>query len=310
MSFVATLISDPAKPAISKQLIDRARGTLIASGARVAGGVVWLEEGVAVDIFLDVEPNELGQVREQLQAAFTDERIDVVVQGAAGRRKKLLLADMDSTMVEQECIDELAAHAGVKEQVGAITERAMRGDIEFEGALRERVRLLKGLPASALAEVLKLRVRINPGALTLVATMRRHGAFTCLVTGGFTAFSEPVASMIGFQENHANRLLFNAQQQLTGEVGEPIFAREGKLATLIALQARLRLGAEETLAVGDGANDIPMMQAAGLGIAYRAKPKVAAAAAARIKHGDLTAVLYAQGYTHREFVAKLESAQP
>ena len=305
MSFVATLISDPAKPAVSKQLIERARSALIASGARVAGGVVWLDEGFAGDFFFTVDANELGQVREQLQASLADERIDVVVQGAAGRRKKLLLADMDSTMVEQECIDELAAHAGVKEQVAAITERAMRGEIEFEGALRERVRLLKGLSASAMAEVLKCRVRLNPGALALVATMRRHGAYTCLVTGGFTAFSEPVASMIGFQENHANRLLFDAHQQLTGEVGEPIFAREGKLATLIALRERLQLRAEETLAVGDGANDIRMMQAAGLGIAYRAKPKVAAAAAARIEHGDLTAALYAQGYTRKEFVPKL-----
>src|SRR5262249_54983557 len=156
-----------------------------------------------------------------------------------------LLADMDSTVVGQECIDELADHAGVKAKVANITERAMRGEIEFEGALRERVRLLKGVPAAAIDEVIGCRIRVNPGALTLVATMRRHAAYTGLVTGGFTAFSGPVASMIGFQEHHANRLLIDAQQRLTGEVDEPVFAREGKLMTLIKLRERLQLREEE-----------------------------------------------------------------
>jgi phosphoserine phosphatase len=240
-----------------------------------------------------------------LRAALAGESVDVIVQGAASRRKKLLLADMDSTMVGQECIDELADLAGVKAQVADITERAMRGEIEFAGALRERVRLLRGLPTAAITEVMKSRIRVNPGAVTLVATMRSHGAYTCLVTGGFTGFSEPVGNMIGFQENHANRLLVDAHQRLTGEVGEPIFARESKLATLINLRERLHLRTEETLAVGDGANDIEMLQAAGLGIAYHAKPKVAAAAASRIDYADLTALLYAQGYKREEFVEKL-----
>ena len=227
----------------------------------------------------------------------------MVVQRAMGRRKKLLLADMDSTMIGQECIDELADHAGLKPLVSAITERAMRGDIEFDGALRERVRLLKGLPVAAIADVIHGRIRVSPGARTLVATMRSHGAYTCLVTGGFTAFSEPLASAIGFEENHANRLLMDAQERLTGEVGEPVFGREGKLGTLMNLRARLHLRTEETLAIGDGANDIPMLQAAGLGIAYHAKPNVSAAAAARIEHADLTALLYAQGYAREEFVS-------
>ena len=305
MSFVATLISDPAQPAVTSTVLHHARDILASIGARVVGGELWLDDEIAADIFFDGQPDALGLAGERLRPALAEKRVDVVVQRAAARRKRLLLADMDSTMVGQECIDELADHAGVKAKVARITERAMRGEIEFEGALRERVRLLKGLPAAAIDEVINHRIRLNPGALTLIATMRSHGAYTCLVTGGFTAFSAPVASLIGFQEDHANELVIDAQQRLTGELGEPIFAREGKLMTLINLRDRLQLRAEETLAVGDGANDIPMLQAAGLGIAYRAKPKVATAAAARIEHGDLTAVLYAQGYARKEFIEKL-----
>jgi phosphoserine phosphatase len=302
MSFVATLISDPAKPAVNRSVVHHARDVLISSGARANHSEVWLDHEIAADIFFEAQPDGIAPLRERLRAALAEQRVDVIVQAAAGRRKKLLLADMDSTMVGQECIDELADHAGVKEKVAAITERAMRGDIEFEGALRERVRLLKGIPAAAIEEVINSRIRVNPGAVALVATMRRHGAYTCLVTGGFTAFSGAVASMIGFHEDHANRLLMDAQQRLTGEVGEPVFAQEGKLMTFVKLRERLQLREEETLAVGDGANDIPMLQAAGLGVAYRAKPKVAAATAARIEHGDLTGVLYAQGYARTEFV--------
>ncbi|HEY8441496.1 MAG TPA: phosphoserine phosphatase SerB [Xanthobacteraceae bacterium] len=305
MPFVATFISDPAKPALSERTIERARSTLCSLGAR-PGAAVWLEAEIAADLFFDAESDVRGPAAEGLRAAVADESVDVIVQSAASRRKKLLLADMDSTMVGQECIDELADFAGVKPQVAAITERAMRGEIEFAGALRERVRLLKGLPAAAITEVIKSRIRVSPGAVTLVATMRSHGAYTCLVTGGFTAFSEPVEKMIGFQENHANRLLMDTQQRLTGEVEEPIFARESKLAALINLRQRLHVRAEDTLAVGDGANDIEMLQAAGLGIAYHAKPKVAAAAASRIDYADLTALLYAQGYRRGEFVEALQ----
>jgi phosphoserine phosphatase len=305
MSFVATFISDPANPTVNRTVLRAARDVLICLGARVERSEIWLDHEIAADIFFAAQPDALTPIRERLHAALSGARVDVVVQGAAGRRKKLLLADMDSTMIGQECIDELADHAGVKAKVAAITERAMRGEIEFESALRERVRLIKGLPVAVVDEVVNCRISLNSGAVTLVATMRSHGAYTCLVTGGFTAFSAPVASMIGFEENHANRLLVDAQQRLTGEVDEPIFAREGKLMTLIRLRERLRLQEQETLALGDGANDIPMLQAAGLGIAYRAKPKVAAAAAARIEHGDLTAALYAQGYGRKEFVGKL-----
>jgi phosphoserine phosphatase len=227
--------------------------------------------------------------------------IDVVVQPAAGRRKRLFVADMDSTMIGQECIDELADYVGLKEHVAAITERAMRGEIAFEPALRERVLLLKGLPNSVIDEVLRERISLMPGARTLVATMRANGAHTCLVSGGFTGFVERIAAMIGFDESRANILEFEGSS-LSGHVREPILGREAKRATLVQLRTQLGLSANETLAVGDGANDLDMLQEAGLGVAYRAKPKVAAATAARIDHGDLTALLYAQGYRQEEFV--------
>ena len=227
----------------------------------------------------------------------------MVLQPASGRRKALFLADMDSTMIGQECIDELADYVGLKPRVAAITERAMRGEIEFAPALRERVALLKGLPASVVDEVIAARIRLTPGALALIATLRRNGAYTCLVTGGFTLFTARIAAMLGFDENRANTLVLDAAGRLTGEVAEPIFGREGKLATLIELTRRLGIAAHDALVAGDGANDIAMIQAAGLGVAYHAKPKVAAAAAARIDHGDLTALLYAQGYRRDEFVS-------
>jgi phosphoserine phosphatase len=209
---------------------------------------------------------------------------------------------MDSTMIGQECVDELADYVGVKPHVAAITERAMRGEIEFAPALRERVALLKGLPASVAGEVIADRIRLTPGARTLVATMRANGAYACLVTGGFTLFAQRIAAKIGFDESRANTLLVDAAGKLTGEVAEPIFGRDGKLATLLELRQRLRLAAEATLVAGDGANDMAMIEAAGLGVAYHAKPKVAEAAAARIDRADLTALLYAQGYRRSEFV--------
>jgi len=230
----------------------------------------------------------------------------VVLQPMSGRRKRLFLADMDSTMIGQECIDELADYAGVKPQVAAITERAMRGEIEFAPALRERVALLKGLPASVIDEVIAKRIRLTPGARTLVATLRKNGVYTCLVTGGFTLFTQRIAARIGFHENHANTLVVDGGGRLTGEVAEPIFGRDAKLATLRELTRRLALAPEATLVAGDGANDIAMIQAAGLGVAYHAKPNVAKAAAARIDHGDLTALLYAQGYRREEFVSEDE----
>jgi phosphoserine phosphatase len=211
---------------------------------------------------------------------------------------------MDSTMIGQECIDELADYAGQKSLVAAITDRAMRGEIAFAPALRERVALLKGLPATTIDEVIEKRIRLTPGGLTLVATMRANGAHTCMVSGGFTAFTSRIAAMIGFDEQHANTLLIDAGGQLTGEVAEPVVGREAKLDTLMALRKRFGFAREDTLAVGDGANDIPMVEAAGLGVAFHGKPAIREAAAACIDHCDLTALLYAQGYRREEFVER------
>jgi phosphoserine phosphatase len=227
--------------------------------------------------------------------------VDVVVQPAANRRKKLFLGDMDSTMIEQECIDELAAFAGIKSQVAAITGRAMRGEIAFEPALRERVALLKGLPVKVIDEVIDKHITLTPGARTLVATMRKNGALTCMVSGGFMLFTTRIAKMIGFDDTRANLLMLDGVL-LSGKVQEPIFGRETKRATLLEWRTRLKLSKEDTLVAGDGANDLDMIAEAGLGVAYHAKPAVAAAAAARIDHGDLTALLYVQGYKRDEFV--------
>jgi phosphoserine phosphatase len=307
MTFIATLISNPAAPALDADIIERARSALPSPQAPI-----WLDPGVAADIAFTASQNQTQQdptqangsraLAERVRAALAGALVDVLLQRASGRRKRLFLADMDSTMIGQECIDELADHAGVKQHVAAITERAMRGEIEFAPALRERVAVLKGLSASVVDEVIARRIRLTPGARTLVATLRRNGAYTCLVTGGFTLFTARIAAMIGFDENRANTLILDADGRLTGEVAEPIFGREGKLATLIELRRRLDIAPEATLVAGDGANDIAMIEAAGLGVAYHAKPKVAQAAAARIDHGDLTALLYAQGYRRDEFV--------
>jgi phosphoserine phosphatase len=300
MAFVATLISNPAAPALDAALIERARDALPSPQAPI-----WLAQGIAADIpFSAPQENDNRLLAERVRAALAGAAIDVVVQPASGRRKALFLTDMDSTMIGQECIDELADYVGVKQQVAAITERAMRGEIEFAPALRERVALLKGLPASVVDEVIADRIRLTPGARTLVATLRRNGAYACLVTGGFTLFTARIAAMLGFDENRANALILDAAGRLTGEVAEPIFGRESKLATLIELTRRLGLASDATLAAGDGANDIAMIQAAGLGVAYHAKPKVAEAAAARVDHGDLTALLYAQGYRRQDFVSE------
>jgi phosphoserine phosphatase len=297
MSFVATLISAPAARALDDRALESARRAVSANG-----GPVWLGPGVAADIPFTEADGNLRLRAERIRLALGGAPIDVVVQRATGRRKKLLLADMDSTMIGQECIDELADHVGMKPQVAAITQRAMRGEIAFEPAVRERVALLRGLPVSSADEVIENRIHLTPGARTLVATMRGHGAYTCLVTGGFTLFTRRLAAMIGFDEYRANRLLVDGNDRLTGEVAEPIFGREAKLATLVELTQRLNLTPDQSLVVGDGANDIAMIAAAGLGIAFHAKPMVAAAAGARIDHGDLTALLYAQGYRREEFI--------
>src|ERR1700681_3788408 len=295
MSLVATLICNPADPALDSTVVDGARAILPSPGA-----AQWLFHEVAVDIPFSGS-DDIRQIENRLREARGDLPIDTVVQPQAFRRKKLFLADMDSTMIGQECIDELADFAGLKAHVAGITERAMRGEIEFEPALRERVALLRGRPVSVVDEVLAKRITSTPGGRELVATMRAHGAYTCLISGGFTLFTNAVAAMIGFQENRANELKVE-DDKLTGEVAEPILGRAAKLATLIELRESFDLDNLDTLVVGDGANDLGMIESAGLGVAYHAKPAVAAAAAARIDHGDLTALLYAQGYRREEFV--------
>lgn len=308
MALVATLISHPATPALDAGVLARARAVLPS-----AETPAWLDPGIAADIPFDsgpfdggIVPSRSGQraVAAAVRAAVADLPIDVIVQPRDGRRKRLFLADMDATMIDQECIDELADYVGVKARVAAITEQSMQGEIAFESALRERVALLAGLPLAVVEEVVAERITLTSGARTLVATLRRDGAHTCLVTGGFTLFARHVAALIGFADCRANTLEVDGSGRLTGTVAEPIFGREGKLATLLELRERLGLAPDATLATGDGANDIAMIEAAGLGVAYHAKPKVADAAAARIDHGDLTALLYAQGY-RREAFAKV-----
>ncbi len=295
MSLVATLICNPAEPELDSTAIEAARAALPSPEH-----ADWLFEGTAADIrFSSTE--DVRTISARLREAMNGLRIDIVVQPQIDRRKRLLLADMDSTMIGQECVDELAAYAGLKEHVAAITERAMRGEIAFEPALRERVALLKNLPVTVIDDVLAKHITLTPGAIALVRTMRAHGAYTCLVSGGFTAFTNRIAEMIGFQENRANTLLIE-DGKLTGEVAEPIVGREAKLATLIDLRESFDFDNLDTIVVGDGANDLAMIEQAGLGVAYHAKPAVAAAAGARIDHGDLTALLYAQGYKRSEFI--------
>ena len=297
MTQVATLIADPALPMPDDAPWQAARNL------PAARAPVWLDPGFALDIpFSSPSESDRRVVAAALRVALGGARIDVVVQQAAGRRKRMLLADMDSTMIGEECVDELAELIGQKTRVAAITERAMRGEVEFASALRERVALLAGLPASAVDEVMAKRITLTPGGRTLVQTMRRHGAYTCLVSGGFTVFTARIAALIGFDENRGNRLVISDDGRFAGTVAEPVLGRDAKLETLIELRRKLGLARTDTLVVGDGANDLKMIGDAGLGVAFRAKPLVAAAAAARIDYGDLTALLYVQGYRREEFV--------
>jgi phosphoserine phosphatase len=295
MTHVATLI---APSSLREEHLARAKDLLPSSSAPD-----WLHPGAAADIsFSAGQAFDQRGLAEKIRAALSGAAVDVVVQPLAHRRKKLLVADMDSTMIGQECIDELADHAGLKAHVAAITERAMRGEIEFEPALRERVALLKGLPVSVIDEVLSKRIVLTPGGRTLLATMRKHGAYACLVSGGFTHFTSNIRAQVGFDEDRSNSLIVE-NGKLAGRVLEPILGREAKLAALRELTTKMKISPEDALAIGDGANDLAMIEAAGLGVAYHAKPKVAAAAHARIDHCDLTALLYAQGYRRADFVA-------
>ena len=250
-----------------------------------------------------IEGADVRALRQAAETAIGDLPVDVCVQRAVGRRKRLLIADMDSTIIGCECLDELADFAGRKPEIAAITERAMKGELNFEAALRERVGMLAGLSTDALQRCFDERVRLNPGAATLVKTMAAHGARCVLVSGGFAFFTSRVAALAGFQHQQANRLI-ESDGKLTGRVGEPILGREAKLAALRKEAADLGIDLSVTLAVGDGANDLAMIEAAGLGVAYQAKPIVAAQAHARVDHSDLTALLYFQGYAAEDFATE------
>ncbi|GLS21313.1 phosphoserine phosphatase SerB [Labrys miyagiensis] len=298
MSLVATLISHPDRPAINAEALSRAAEALSAPQSPVI-----LAPGIAADIACAADAASQA-IEARLREALAGIPVDLVVQEGAGRRKHLFLADMDSTMIGQECIDELADFVGAKALVAEITERAMRGEIAFEPALRERVMLLKGLPAGIVDEVIRERLTLTSGGPELVRTMRAHGAYTALVSGGFTLFTARIGEMVGFDEHHSNVLLVK-DGHLTGEVAEPILGKEAKRANLERLRRERGLAASDTVAVGDGANDLAMLGEAGLGVAFRAKPAVAAAARMRVEHGDLTALLYAQGHALRDFTLAL-----
>jgi phosphoserine phosphatase len=286
--FIATLI---AKDRLSRGDISAARDAV--GGADSS----WVEPERACDLLLGPEP---GAARAALEGLLPN--VDVVVQPQQGRRRRLLVADMDSTMITVECIDELADYAGVKAEVAAVTERAMQGELDFEGALDARVALLKGLDAGMIDRCHEERVRLTPGARTLVRTMRAHGAWCLLVSGGFSLFADRVAAAIGFDEARSNDLHVS-DGLLTGTVGRPVIGAEGKRRALLEAAAARGLAPADALAVGDGANDIPMLREAGLGIAYHAKPAAMAAADARIDANDLSALLFAQGYSVMEWTA-------
>ena len=297
MDHVLTLIADPRRPVVDRDAVQRVQVMLSTAGASL-GTPGWLADGGAVD--LPFAGLALDTAAVSARAALDDRPIDAIAQPATARRKKLLVADMESTIIENEMLDELADFFGLRAQIAVVTARAMNGEIDFAAALRERIGLLKGLKTALLDEAAK-RIAYTPGAQALVATMRANGAWCALVSGGFTHFTAIVRHAVGFDEDRANRLLADGDT-LAGAVAEPILGKEAKLAALQELAAARGLAPSETIAVGDGANDLPMLQAAGLGVAFHAKPTVAAAVAANVRHGDLTALLYAQGYRQSEFV--------
>ena len=285
MDSVLVFIAAPGSGAIGPNVLD----VLDMLGADPR----WLAEGEALEV-----PPFIGQ--EEFLSAIADLPIDANIVPVANRRKRLLIADMDSTMIQQECIDELGVMAGIGDHIKAITLRAMKGELDFEGALKERVKLLKGLDFGIIDKILAERITLMPGGRTLIATMKANGAHTALVSGGFTPFTSKVAAMLGFDENQANELIV-ADGQLTGEVGYPILGQQAKLDALRRISAQMGISTADALAVGDGANDLAMLGEAGMGVALHAKPQVQEAARFRVNHGDLTALLYLQGYMKEEF---------
>ncbi len=294
MAFVATLIANPSNPVLVPAIAEQAAEAVKASG------LYWLADGIACDIALR-DDTDLQAAEANILAVIGSERIDLVIQETETRRKKLLIADMDSTMIGQECIDELAAEVGLKDKVAEITARAMNGEIAFEPALRERVALLKGLPLSVVDDVIARRITLTPGGLELIATMKSKGHYTALVSGGFTVFTSRIGATLGFDENRAN-ILLEENGSLTGFVAEPILGKQAKVDALNDIADKLGISADDALAVGDGANDLGMLQLAGSGVALHAKPTVSAQARMRIDHGDLTALLYIQGYRKTDFI--------
>jgi phosphoserine phosphatase len=288
---IATLLTNPDRPVLDRVTVESLRNAWGGGDAR------WLDPGVAAEFPVAAMPASRWEVWAGLQALG----VDLVVQASEGRRKRVLLADMDSTMIRQECIDELADEAGVGAHVAGITARAMNGALDFEDALRERVALLAGLPEAVIARVIRDRITLMPGGPALVATMKANGGYAALVSGGFTAFTGAVAGMLGFDENRAN-VLDVAGGRLTGTVAEPILGRAAKVAALDEICARFGISTDQVMAVGDGANDLGMLGRAGAGVALHAKPSVAAECDIRINHGDLTALLFIQGYAREEFV--------
>ena len=288
---MVTLLSAPKMRALDPALVENLRN------AWGGGDAVWLSPDLAAEFPVTQHPGNFWQVWEDIQSMG----VDLVIQNAAERRKKMLLADMDSTMIQQECIDELADEAGVGDHVKGITARAMNGELNFDDALKERVGLLEGLPVATIEKVLRDRITLMPGGPVLLATMKTAGAYAALVSGGFTAFTEAVAARLGFDENRANTLLSEGDA-LTGRVGMPILGQQAKVEALQDITTRLGLSEKDVIAVGDGANDLGMLKRAGSGVALHAKPSVAAQCDIRINHGDLTALLYLQGYAENEFV--------
>lgn len=287
VSFTVTLIAQAASGALSKEM------GLRCFAAIQADNLAWLSDNQAADL---TATGERDEIKIKLGACIGDAPIDIAIQPLqTERRKKILIADMDSTMIRQECIDELAAEAGIKDRIAKITARAMNGEIEFEAALNERVALLEGLSTSVIDQVISTRIELMPGGIELVKTMRKNGAYCALVSGGFTEFTSRIAEMIGFQENRANTLL-HRDGKLTGKVGMPILGQQAKVDALNDIATKLGLTAQDAIAVGDGANDLGMIHLAGTGVALHAKPAVAAQADIRIDHGDLTSLLYIQGY--------------
>ncbi len=288
--FTATLLTAPSDPTLDPALVESLRN------AWGGGDAVWLAPDEAAEFDLATMPDNIWDVWADLQ----NMRVDLIVQPSEGRRKKMLLADMDSTMIQQECIDELADEAGVGPHVKDITARAMNGELDFEGALIERVGLLKGLKENVITKVLAERITLMPGGNALLTTMKADGAYAALVSGGFTAFTAKVAAELGFDENRANTLLVD-DGKLSGEVGRPILGREAKVDALKDITARLGLRHEDVMAVGDGANDLGMLGRAGTGVALHAKPVVAEQSDVQLNFADLTGLLYLQGYRISEF---------